>query len=230
MNPRWNRTHGSGHTFWKGALQDGRDRGCHHYYCPIGWKRHSFLVSDDFDDKFHGWSICYHGTKFQHGLSILLGELNPATAKDPGDGIHVTPSIINASHPRYSEVKEITPAAKEFFPEGDYIQFILECRVQSKNIRKISMETLGSTNPTIDPNVDKDVIEWVIDNRGRPVVDFNDPNSTTVCTGLMVRVTKNHPGLLPESEWWFQSHLCPKKENQHCLLAIDLEDLKKTKT
>ncbi|CAF3962974.1 unnamed protein product, partial [Rotaria sp. Silwood1] len=41
----------------------------------------------------------------------------------------------------------------------------------------------------------------VINTKGKPIMDFNDPNATIICTGLMVRITDKHPGLLPESQW-----------------------------
>ena len=81
----------------------------------------------------------------------------------------------------------------------------------------------------IDPNISNDDIEWLIDNKNKELMDFNDPNSTIVCTGLMIRVTDNHPGLLPEGEWWFKSHMCTKSNNQCCLLGIDFDDLKQQK-
>ncbi len=109
------------------------------------------------------------------------------------------------------------------------MQFVLQCRVHPKHIKKIAGETLRTSGSTIDSNINNNVIEWIIDTDGKSIVDFNDPDSTLVCTGLMVRVTNNHPGLLSESDWWFRSHLCPKKEDQHCLLGIDLDDLNKQK-
>ena len=60
----------------------------------------------------------------------------------------------------------------------------------------------------IDPNVPNDEIEWLISNQNKRIVNFNDPSSPIVCTGIMVRITDEHPGVLPESEWWFKSHLC----------------------
>jgi hypothetical protein len=81
----------------------------------------------------------------------------------------------------------------------------------------------------IDPNISKDVIEWVFDNKNKELMDFNDPDSTIVCTDLMVRVTDNHPSLLLDSKWCFKSHLCPNKGNMYCLLGIDLDELKQQK-
>ncbi|CAF0907855.1 unnamed protein product [Rotaria sordida] len=229
LHPRWNHIYGIGHTYWDGALHDGIDRGPHPYHCPVGWQRYSFYVTDDFQTKFKGWCICYHGTKFSYGLSILLSGLAPAKAAQHGPGIYVSPSIIYTSHPRYSEVKKIESSdEKHFFQDGNYVQFVLQCRVHPNNIKNIDSETL-KVSDIIDPNINNDVIEWVIDAKDKSVMDFNDPNSTIICTGLMIRVTDNHPGLLPESHWWLNSHLCPKKGNQHCLLAIDLDELKEQK-
>ncbi|CAF3819929.1 unnamed protein product [Rotaria sp. Silwood1] len=40
----------------------------------------------------------------------------------------------------------------------------------------------------------------------------------------MIRVTDDHPGLLPQSQWWHKSHLCNK--SSCCALGIDLNRLK----
>ncbi len=231
LYPEWNRIYDISHLYWMGALNDGRDRGNQPYYCPIGWQRYSFHLTDRFYEKFKGWCVCYHGTKFAYGLSILLSGLTPAKAADHGAGIYATPSITYAAHPRYSEVREIESThEKSFFKGGRYVQFLLQCRVHPDNIKKIGRETLAVDNKAIiDPNISNDAIEWLIDAKDKQLMDFNDSNSTIVCTGLMVRVTDRHPGLLSESQWWFSSHLCRKKENQHCLLGIDLDDLEKQK-
>ena len=52
----------------------------------------------------------------------------------------------------------------------------------------------------------------------------NDPDASIVCTGIMVRITDDHPGLLPESQWWFNAHLCDR--SQCCMLSIPLESLR----
>ncbi|CAF1568893.1 unnamed protein product, partial [Rotaria sordida] len=189
-------------TFWTGALHDGRDRGDKPYYCPVGWQRCSFYVADRFRERFRGCCICYHGTKFEYGLAILLSGLKPAGAIAHGPGIYATPSIIYAAHPRYAEIKEIEPKHQnEYFKNSKYIQFVLECRVHPSNI-KIGCETLGAGAATIDPNISNQKIEWVIETNGKNIVDFNDVNAEIVCTGLMIRATQEYPGLLPESKWW----------------------------
>ena len=89
-------------------------------------------------------------------------------------------------------------------------------------------ETLGiGKKITIDPNLTNDVLEWVVDTKGKEIVDFNDSDATIVCTGLMIRVTDNHPGLLPESQWWYAGHICNTKIC--CCLGIDLGELQQQK-
>ncbi|CAF4705262.1 unnamed protein product [Rotaria sp. Silwood1] len=228
LHPEWNLTYAKGHTYWEGALNDGIDRGNQPYYCPVGWKRYALYVTDHFPEKFKGWCKCYHGTKFSYGLSILLCGLKPADRAQHGNGIYATPSIIYACHPRYSEIKRIiTPEQKKVFKSGEYIQFVLECRVHPTSIKRIAEETLGASDTIIDSNISNNIIEWVIDDQNKDIVDFNDPDASIVCTGLMIRVTDNHPGLLPESDWWFKSHLCNTK--RCCCLDIDLDELKQQK-
>lgn len=210
INTQSNRIYSKGHVFWTGPLNDGKDRGGNPYYCPIGWKRYSLYVTADFDEKFKGWSVCYHGTKFKHGLSILLSGLMPANDTAHGSGIYTSPSIIYTAHTRYAEAFRIPETSSfEYFKPGQFVQFVLECRAHPKNI-KIKRETLDMKESPIDPNISNDVIEWVIDNQGKELVDFNDPNGSIVCTGLMIRRTDNHPALLTESGWWFKSGLCDK--------------------
>ena len=227
LHPQFNRIYCPGQTYWTGALIDGKDRGSEPYYCPLGWKRYSFYVTDNFDEKFKGWCICYHGTKFRYGLSILLSGLKPAMRNEHGSGIYATPSINYASHPRYSEVKVIESKHRKHFKMGNFLQFVLECRVHPSNIKKKERQTLDAQNTIIDYNINNDIIEWVIDNKNKDILDFNDPNSEIICTGIMTRVTDNHPGLLRESQWWHQAHLCSYQEC--CCLGIDRVDLVKQK-
>ena len=228
LNPQYNRIYSLNQTYWLDSLNDGKNRGNQPYYCPIGWKRYSFYVTDNFDEKFQGWCICYHGTKFAYGLSILLSGLKPAERNEHGAGIYATPSINYAAHPRYSEVKLIeTKHQRKFFQNGKYVQFVLECRVHPNNIQSIEKETLDGKNTIIDSNINNNIIEWIIDNKNKDLVDFNDPDSSIICTGLMIRLTDNHPGLLSESQWWHEAHLC--EYNGCCCLGIDRNELRKLK-
>ncbi|CAF3168833.1 unnamed protein product [Rotaria sp. Silwood2] len=204
LHPEWNQIYAQNHTYWVGANNDGIDRGNQPYYCPVGWKRYSLYVADDFREEFKGWCICYHGTKFEYGLSILLSGLKSAKDQAHGPGIYTSPSIIYASHPRYAEIKLVESSVEnDFFEKGQFIQFVLECRVLPKNI-KIKCETLRVHNQAIiDVNISNDKIEWLIDTHRKDLMNFNDPNSVIFCTGIMIRVTDNHPGLLPVSKWWY---------------------------
>ncbi|CAM4930550.1 unnamed protein product [Rotaria socialis] len=226
LNPEYDRIYAPGHTFWEGANNDRKDRGNQPYYCPVGWKRFSLYVTDNFYGKFKGWCICYHGTKFAYGLSILLSGLKPATRIAHGAGVYATPSVKYACHPRYAEVRLIEEQHRsKIFKSGSYMQYVLECRVHPDNIEKIGKETLNARSTAIDPNISNESIEWVINHQNKNIVDFNDPKSSIVCTGILMRVTDNHPGLLFESQWWFPSHLCEKQEC--CALGIDLSKLKR---
>ncbi|CAF3938032.1 unnamed protein product [Rotaria sordida] len=220
LYPQYNHLYVPNKTFWTGTTPDGLDRGNQPYYCPTGWKRYSFYITENFYAKFKGWCICYHGTKFSHGLSILLSGLAPAEIAAYGQGIYATPAITYACHPRYSEVKKIESSdERAFFKDGNYIQFVLQCRVHPKYMIKIDRETLGACETKIDLNINNDSIEWLIDAQGKPLMDFNDPNSTIICTGIMVRVTDNHPGLLPESQWCQYQQLVNKQLiNKRCLM------------
>ena len=226
LNPKYNQVYGRRDMYWRGPCTDKKNRGGKPYYCPDGWQRWSFYVTRDFNAKFNGWCIGYHGTKFEHGLAILLSGLKPAERKEHGDGVYATPSINYACHPRYSEVKSIEPSSEsKFFKAGKYVQFVLECRVHPKNIVKIGEETLHALDAIIDRNIGNRSIEWVVNSQGKDIVDFNDPNSSIVCTGLLLRVTDAHPALLPQSQWWFESHLC--NDPNCCKIGIDLESLEK---
>ena len=162
----------------------------------------------------------------------MLSGLKPAVVAAHGDGIYATPSINYAAHPRYSEVKSIEKKHRtKFFPNGKYVQFVLECRVHPKNIKLKREQTLGATNTKIDENININQIEWVINSSNKSIVDFNDPDTPIICSGIMTRVTDNHPGLLPESEWWWwkeedkKTHLCER--DYCCVLGITLEELQK---
>ncbi|CAF5225511.1 unnamed protein product, partial [Rotaria magnacalcarata] len=88
-----------------------------------------------------------------------------------------------------------------YFKNGKYVQFVLECRVHPSNIKVIGRETLGART-TIDSNVSNEEIAWVIETNAKKIVDFNDVDAEMICTGIMMRVTEQHPQSLPDSKWW----------------------------
>lgn len=52
LNPKYNRIYDREYNYWQGTLHDGINRGNRPYYCPVGWQRFSFYVTDNFDEKF----------------------------------------------------------------------------------------------------------------------------------------------------------------------------------
>ena len=120
MDPRWNKTYGPGHTKWAGASpNDGKDRGKEimasnglknghgvtrrvkfSYYCPEGWKRYGLQINVNFDEKYKGWPVCYHGTAGATAALILDTALRQSTGQGKtcfGEGVYLTPSIRYAS-------------------------------------------------------------------------------------------------------------------------------------
>jgi hypothetical protein len=44
----------------------------HPCYCPVGWKRFTLKVRD-FDQKYTGWPVAYHGTK-ENCIALILND------------------------------------------------------------------------------------------------------------------------------------------------------------
>jgi len=226
FNPDWDRissSQSSKHTSWKSALRDDRDRSDKPYYCPVGWKRLSIRVKNaesgqDFYERFEGWSIAYHGTQFKFGLSILLSGLVVSSEGDHGKGVYMSPSVIYAAHPMYSEIIPIKESDRKYFGktgDANFIQMVLELRVHPNSISKIGAETLNFQSKSsvpllgylfedkIDPNFYNTELEWLVNEQGTEFFDFDAPNAKIVCTGLMIRTTDKHPALLDDSKWWW---------------------------
>merc|ERR1740121_122792 len=70
MDSKWNKTYGPNETFWKGALKDEHNRGKEPYFCPGGWTRYGVRV-ENFDQRWAGSAVCYHGTKQENVTSML---------------------------------------------------------------------------------------------------------------------------------------------------------------
>ena len=154
-----------------------------------------------------------------------MSGLKPAEVNEHGTGVYASPSINYVAHPRYAEIRKTDDLEWKLLKCGNYVQFALECRVQETNIEKCR-ETLGAGSLLIiDPNINNQVIEWLVDNCGMDLVNFADPRASIVCTGIMVRFTDEHRSLLSQSQWWFRSHLCDSFKC--CRLGIKLDRLKK---
>ena len=105
--------------------------------------------------------------------------------------------ITYTAHPRYSEVKLIESSTrKTFFKAGKYVQLVSKCRAHPSNIIKVDQETLGTGNTSISPYINNAIIETVIKPHGKSIVDFNVPDSSIVCTGILTRAMNEHPGSL----------------------------------
>ena len=52
------------------AESRNKHRGGEPYYCPKGWTRYGVYVPD-FDAKWNGTHVCYHGTRSAHATGIL---------------------------------------------------------------------------------------------------------------------------------------------------------------
>eukprot|EP00854_Cymbomonas_tetramitiformis_P004921 gene4921-6003_t len=222
LNPRWNRTYGRNGTFWTGALKDGRHRGGIPYFCPTGWTRFSLNVCADheFDQRYDHWGYVYHGTKSKHVGSILTSGIRGSATgmcycgKDES-AVYTSPSIEYAGHPRYARV-DINPETRK------WVQVVLQCRVDPHAIWKKKSETMGATAAgiTIDPNIGNETMEWLIKpNYTDPATGNRYIRDAIVCTGIMLRLTDEHPHNCPAYWWsrdpeylssWCMSHHLPK--------------------
>jgi len=204
MDVRWNRAYGpeKGSINWKGDLKDGRDRGStlgFKYICPVGWKKYGIRVNcvkdgKEFDAKFKGWPVAYHGTAGENAVPILQSGFHANTGCF-SQGIKVvyfSPSIRYVSHARYAK---ITRKNKK------YIQMVFQCRINPKWIWKKGSGTVGQRGKQIDPNYKNNEIEWLVKppNESRLTVLDND---MFICYAIMIRESDKKPAELDESSWW----------------------------
>lgn len=202
LNPRWNKSYGDGATFWKGALQDGVSRGGVPYFCPSGWVRFALNVCEDheFKSRFEDWCILYHGTKGKFVGSILTSGFRASKGLchcgQEDHAVYMSPSIEYCGHPRYGSI--------EYVPETrQWVQVVLQCRVNPKMVWKKVCETMACKrfNKRVDPNFSNEEMEWLF--KPNSVDDATGDRfikDAIVCTGIMMRVTSQHPLELPL--WW----------------------------
>lgn len=195
LDSRYNRIYGKGAdmTYWEGNCNDGIDRGRYPYYCPVGWKRFSLKVGD-FDQKYTGWPVAYHGTKENCVALILSGGLKTFNDIDiRGNSIKAaffSPCIEYSASPRYAKIYKES--------DNNYIQIVLQCRV-NPNSFKVQPETMGASKTRIHPLYDNKKIEWYIESK----TDTHLTTKDYVCYGIMVRSCPD-PRSLPESHWWYR--------------------------
>jgi hypothetical protein len=197
IDQKYNRIYGPGHTFWRGALQDRWRRGKDPYFCPVGWKRISVKV-DGFDQACEGWPVAYHGTCSSNTAGILA---NGFRASDKGcymgnksKAVYFSPCIEYSAHPRYAKPLKIA--------SGEYLQVVLQCRVNPKSIKIRAKETLleaEAKRTQIHPDYKNARLEWIVfPSKGE---DYLVWQRDVVCYGIMVRISLN-PRDLPQSTWW----------------------------
>lgn len=193
---------------------DNLDYGNNPHFCPFFWKWWSFDVAKNFYLKFREWSICYHGTKFSFELAILLSGMKLAQIAAHIQRIYMSlhPSIVHVIHnTRHAEIKRFRSSEKKFFKQDQFVQFVLECHVNPTNTLLKRSETSGGSNTIIHYYIRKNVIEWLINDQDKEIVEYNDPNAWIICSSIMVKVTNNNISLLPKSLWWFIADSCNKK-------------------
>eukprot|EP01103_Thecamoeba_quadrilineata_P008097 TRINITY_DN17881_c0_g1_i1.p1 TRINITY_DN17881_c0_g1~~TRINITY_DN17881_c0_g1_i1.p1 ORF type:complete len:612 (-),score=116.74 TRINITY_DN17881_c0_g1_i1:65-1711(-) len=200
MDPKWNKEYrkGPGGTYWESDLIDKTNRGGIPYFCPLGWKRYAIQVPD-FDKKYEGFAIVYHGSTGKNAASILNTGLK-VDARCHSNYIPVasfTPSIVYAAHPLFS---------RPWRRDGKYVQMIFQCRVRPEQVIKKESETLlnqdAKSKKKIDPNFKTNrELQWLVKPRGgnQGLVQWG---ADVVCYGIMIRVCDRDPKLLPESDWW----------------------------
>jgi len=207
LNAKWNKSYGKGPggTWWSGDLKNGRDRGGMPYFCPSGWVTMSLNVCADseFEEKCRGWGYLYHGTQGKYVGAILTSGLRGSKGMcycgAEETAVYFSPSIEYSSHPRYASI-EYNPETRK------WIQLVLQCRVNPARIWKVEGETLRCKQygMIVDPNVANSGVEVLIK------TNWTDPQTlhkfikdAVVCTGVMMRVTDEHP--LELDYWWTQS-------------------------
>ncbi|KAI9318340.1 hypothetical protein DFJ73DRAFT_926133 [Zopfochytrium polystomum] len=157
-------------------------RGNEKYWCPTGWRRIALNVCEsakEFDRKYSGWHVAYHGTNHELAGAILSQY---------------------SGHPRYAE---------PWLHNGKWFQMVFQVRVRPDSIYKKAPGTLSGAFPTCptaaDPNFPGNQnLEWLVKPiPGKSLVDVFQDAKSIVIYGIMLRVTDKHPfEELPNTMWW----------------------------
>jgi hypothetical protein len=206
MDSRWNKEYGTGpgKVFWTGDLSDGRDRGPSVYSCPVGWKKYGVMLDglsgDQFDQRYAGWPVAYHGTATRNAPSILAqGFMGGRGCFDDGQTVvYFSPSIRYCAHPRYAQFNPRTQA--HLGGKNTFVQMVFQVRINPDFIMTKGHPTIGDWQlETVDPEHDPNTIEWVVSTKGRKFLSSKD---IFVCYAIMIREIDHHPFRLPETRWW----------------------------
>ena len=211
MNPQFNRIYSVNAedkaenfmpTYYRGSL----DRGGEPYFCPNGWRRYSIDVgmsASEFERKYGDWPVAYHGTKGHLANKILMTgmkasgeslEVRCPNLPEGGGAIFLSPSIEYSGHPYYANVWKV---------KNKYVQMVLQVRVDRKRVfNKIegTLDGAFARDPPLDPNFeDNSEMEWIV--KWPPFTQMTVMDGLLVY-GIMLRVTDEHPGRLPQNKWW----------------------------
>jgi len=220
-NPAFNRIYGLGLTApgFKPTGFNPIDYSGERYYCPTGWRRISINVADsaaEFDRKYGGWHVAYHGTSHELASTILTtGFLpTPGAYSDNEEVVYFSPSIEYAAHPRYAKVYELNDRSGV----RKYMQVVLQVRVNPMNIWKKVGGTLPGAfdpshgyysvnrdSPPADPNFPENRnLEWLV----KPIpgtTGIDMFRNMFVIYGIMIRVSSGDLKYHPGNRWWQKS-------------------------
>jgi len=193
--------HSDDKAFVPGHCYCGGGRRC---ICPSGWRRCN--LGHDYQ-KLKGWKRVYQGVNFEYGLTMVLSGMMECYDDSRNDIGVITPSIIYAAHPKFSEVKKISSKDTIYFNSSNnptFVQMVLELRVDPEYKFDMTPQTLGYKGfNRIDNNFENDILELIFDH-----ADKNYTDSKIVCIAVMVRQINNNPALLKESRWWWNADYC----------------------
>ena len=156
----------------------------------------SFLQSN----RYGRWPVAYHGTRSNDVASILEQGIRPSSSgcffEDLSgmQALYLLPSIEYAAHPRYA-----APVKRG----NKWVQVMLQARVNPQLLIEKKPGTLPGTllsdpTPADFPN---DKLEWVLSALPGSKLSSSD----IVVSGIMLRVTNEHPRKLTFMQWWGHS-------------------------
>ena len=162
------------------------------------------------------WHVAYHGTEGHLSMAILLTGIRAS-----GEGCFLE----RWKRRRLSESEyrvQWTPKirSKVWKIKSKYVQMVLQVRVRPAFVfekhpgtlenPKLSspkivfkkhpgtLKNAKSLDPRVDPNFSNNELEWVF----QLPPHTNITNNGILVYGLMLRVTDEHPGKLPQNKWW----------------------------
>lgn len=192
--------------------QDQKEfRGTEPYFAPNGWMRRALnigLSKYDFQKIFSEWPILYHGTRQQFVGAILLNGLRtsigPQCYLPKGQlGLYLSPSIEYSGNHIYAMPEQ---------QGSEWIQVVFQVRINPHVLATAYPGTIKGAYPSLpdadkenarcDPNFSNEELEWLVQPPPGKLFRYFRPQHGIVVTGLMIRLTENHPRMLPQCAWW----------------------------